>query len=125
MPVKTIVTGIMLIIMVSILVCCIEFFLPISMKADLDMLCRGKLLEMENAGGLSVYKKQQLQSELENKGLTDVVVMATEDAKQGGMLTLRVEADYTYSKLVSLFKRENVKLRMIYNKASMSRKVVN
>lgn len=125
MPVKAIVTGIILIIMVTMLVFMVEFFLPLSMKADLDMLCRSTLLRMENAGGLSANEKQELRSELEEKGLTDVVVTATSNARQGGMLTLHVEGDYTYNKLTELFKRENVKLRMVYNKATMSRKVVN
>ena len=125
MPAKAIVTGVVLIIMVTILVFCIEFFLPLSMKADLDMVCRSTLLKMENAGGLSVAEKQELRSELVDKGLTDVVVTATANAKQGGMLTLHVEADYTYSRLAALFRREDAKLRMVYSKASMSRKVVN
>lgn len=125
MPVKAIVTGIILIIMVTMLVYMVEFFLPLSMKADLDMLCRSTLLRMENAGGLSAAERKELRSELEAKGLSDVVVTATANSKQGGMLTLHVEGDYTYNRLTALFKREDVKLRMVYNKASMSRKVVN
>lgn len=125
MPVKAIVTGIVLIIMAVILVYMVEFFLPLSMKAGLDMACRSTLLKMENAGGLSASERQQLRSELEDKGLTDIVITATANARQGSMLTLRVEGDYTYNRLTSLFKREDVKLRLIYNKASMSRKVVN
>lgn len=125
MPVKAIVTGIVLIIMVCMLVYLIEFFLPLSMKAELDMICRSTLLKMENAGGLSAAEKQNLRFELENKGLTGIIISGTANARQGSMLTLRVEGDYTYNRLVSLFKREDVKLRMVYNKASMSRKVVN
>lgn len=125
MPVKAIVTGIILIIMVSMLVYLIEFFLPLSMKAEVDMICRSTLLKMENAGGLSAAEKQNLRFELENKGLTGITISGTANAKQGSMLTLRVEGDYTYNRLVSLFKREDMKLRMVYNKASMSRKVVN
>ncbi|MEN6317003.1 MAG: hypothetical protein ABFD25_22445 [Clostridiaceae bacterium] len=125
MPVKAIVTGIVLIIMVCMLVYLIEFFLPLSMKAELDMICRSTLLKMENAGGLSAAEKQNLRFELENRGLTGIIISGTANARQGSMLTLRVEGDYTYNRLVSLFKREDVKLRMVYNKASMSRKVVN
>jgi len=125
MPVKAIVTGIVLIIMVCMLVYLIEFFLPLSMKAELDMICRSTLLKMENTGGLSAAEKQNLRFELENRGLTGIIISGTANARQGSMLTLRVEGDYTYNRLVSLFKREDVKLRMVYNKASMSRKVVN
>ena len=125
MPVKAIVAGIILILMVTMLVYMVEFFLPLSMKAELDMLCRSTLLRMENAGGLNVGEQQELEAELENMGLTGIAVTATENARQGGMLILRVEADYTYNRLTALFNREDVTLRMVYNKASMSRKVVN
>ena len=125
MPVKAIATGVILIIMVGILVYMVEFFLPLSMKADLDMICRSALLEMENAGGLSATEKHKLRLELADKGLKDIVISATANARQGSMLTLHVEGDYTYNRLTSLFKREDVKLRMVYKKASMSRKVVN
>ncbi len=125
MPVRAITTGIILIIMVMMLVYMIELFLPLSMKAELDMLCRSTLLRMENAGGLSAAERQELRSELENRGLTDVVVSASVNARQGGMLTLQVEGDYNYNKLIALFKREDVRLRMVYRKTTMSRKVVN
>lgn len=125
MPVKAIVTGIILITMVGMLVYLIEFFLPLSMKAEVDMICRSALLKMENAGGLSAAQKQNLRLELENKGLTGISISGTANARQGSMLTLHIEGDYTYNRLVSLFKRKEMKLRMVYNKASMSRKVVN
>jgi len=125
MPVKAIVTGILLIIMVFLLVNFIEYFLPLSVKADLDMLCRSALLKMENAGGLSAEDREALRTGLEEKGLTGVVITATSGARQGGMLTLRVEGDYTYSKIQSLLRRENVTVRMVYDKSTMSRKVVN
>ena len=125
MPVKAIVAGIVLVIMAIMLVCFVEYFLPLSFKADLDMLCRSTLLRMEDAGGLNTTDRQKLRVELESKGLTDVVITATSTARKGNMLTLHVEGDYTYNKLTALFKREDVKLRMVYNKVSMSRKVVN
>lgn len=125
MPVKAIVTGILLIIMVFLLVNFIEYFLPLSVKADLDMICRSALLKMENDGGLSAGDRDTLRAGLEENGLTDIVITASSGARQGGMLTLRVEGDYTYSKITSLFRRENVAVRMVYDKSTMSRKVVN
>lgn len=125
MPVKAIVTGILLIIMVFFLVNFIEYFLPLSVKADLDMLCRSTLLKMENDGELSSSDKQTLQLGLAENGLTDIVITATPGTKQGGMLTLHVEGDYTYSKTTALFRREDVSVRMVYDKSTMSRKVVN
>ncbi|HOA55333.1 MAG: hypothetical protein WAP56_08595 [Acetivibrionales bacterium] len=125
MPVKPVLTGIMLIFVVFLLVYMVEFFIPLSVKADIDMICRNALLSMENAGGMTSDKKRELKAELESRGLTGVVITATENAKQGGQLTLRVEGDYTYNRITSLFGRGDVTLRMVYDKSTMSRKVVN
>lgn len=125
MPVRAVVTGVILIVMVSMLVFMVELFVPLSKKADVDMVCRRALLRMESAGGLSDSERQTLQSELENSGFNNVQITATTNAKQGEMLTLHVEGDYTYNRMTSLFKRENVTQRMVYRKSSMSRRVVN
>jgi hypothetical protein len=125
MPVRAVVTGVILIIMVSMLAFMVELFIPLSKKADIDMVCRSALLRMESAGGLDEYERQALQSELLESGFNNVQITASSNAKQGEMLTLHVEADYIYNKMTSLFKRENVTQRMVYRKSSMSRKVVN
>ncbi|NLH96725.1 MAG: hypothetical protein GX477_05220 [Clostridiaceae bacterium] len=125
MPVKPLVTGIMLVLTVILLVYMVEFFIPLSVKADIDMICRNALLNMENAGGLSSEKRRELKEELESRGLTGVVITATENARQGERLTLRVEGDYTWNRLTSLFGRDDVTLRIVYDKTTMSRKVVN
>ncbi|MGE5613934.1 MAG: hypothetical protein ACM3XR_05960 [Bacillota bacterium] len=125
MTVRPVVTGITLIFTVFLLVLLVEHFIPVSAKADMDMVCRRALLRMENAGGLSDADRQALREELEQKGLTDVTITASSGAKQGGLLTLHVEGDYTFSRITSLFKRNDVKYRFVYHKASMSRKVVN
>ncbi len=125
MPVKPLVTGIMLVIVVFLLVYMVEFFIPLSAKGDIDMLCRNALLQMENAGGLSSSGKLALKSELEGMGLDNVTISATENARQGGLLTLRVEGDYTYSGIIGFLSRGEVTLRMVYDKSTMSRKVVN
>ena len=138
MPAKAIVAGITLVIMVMLLVCMTEYFLPLSKKAyakmiaavdakkaELDMLCRNALLRMENNGGFSSADSMALRLKLEEKGLTDVAVTATPNAGQGGMLTLFVEGDYSYNRITALFRRKDVKVHMVYHKSSMSRKVVN
>jgi hypothetical protein len=125
MPVRAAVTGIILIFMTAMLVSMVEYFLPLSKKAELDMICRSALLEMESAGGMNSERKGELKKELEEKGLTDVAVTATEQAKQQDMLSLSVEGDYSYSRLTSIFNRENVRLHMVYRKSSMSRRVIN
>jgi hypothetical protein len=125
MAVRPVIMGITLIFMVFLLVFLVEYSVPLSVKADADMICRRALLRMENAGGLSSSDRQALKAELEQKGLTGVAITASSGAKQGGLLTLHVEGDYTFSKITSLFKRDDVKYRFVYDKTSMSRKVVN
>jgi hypothetical protein len=125
LPAKALVTGTMLILVVFLLVYMVEFFIPLSVKADIDIICRNALLGMENAGGLSGDKKLELKAELEGMGLTGVIISATENAGQGEQMTLRVEGDYTYNRITSLFGRSDVTMRMVYEKSTMSRKVVN
>ncbi len=125
MPARAVVTGVILVIMVSLLVYFIEFFLPLSVKADFDTACRDSLLRMENGGGLDGGDRSELQEELEAAGFTNIVVNATASARQGEQLTLRVEGDYSWNRLTELFKREDRDIRMIYEKTTMSRKVVN
>lgn len=125
MAVKPVVTGIILIFTVFLLVYFIEYFIPLSVKADVDMVCRQALLRMENAGGLSDSDRQALRMKLEKRGLTGIVITASSGAKQGGLMSLHVEGDYTFSRITSLFMRDDVKHRLVYDKTSMSRKVVN
>ncbi len=125
MPVKPLVAGIILVLSVSLLMYMVEFFVPLSAKGDMDMVCRSALLSMENSGGMSSAAKQVLKSELESMGLENVTITATENARQGELLTLRVEGDYTYSGINGFFSRGEVTRRMVYDKSTMSRKVVN
>ncbi len=127
MPVKAIVTGILLILMVALLVNFIEYFLPLSVKADMDMLCRSALLRMENAGEMNSGDKGELESGLEKIGLTGIYISdeGLTNVRQGGKLKLHVEGNYTYNRMTSLFRREDVTVRMVYDKRTMSRKLVN
>lgn len=127
MAVKAIVTGVLLILAVILMVNFTEYFLPLSVKADLDMVCRSALLRMENAGRMSKDEMNALEAELEKIGLTNINFSenSLSYVKQGGKLTLRVEGDYTYNRITSLFKREDVTVHMVYDKTTMSRRLVN
>lgn len=122
---KVLVSGILLIVLICVLVFVVEFFLPLSVKADMNMLCRSTLLKMEADGGLSEAGRLELQAGLENKGLEAVVVSGTPHARQGERLTLHVGAIYRYSRLAALFTRSGAVREMGYDRVSMSRKVVN
>ena len=125
MPSKVLVSGILMIVTVCILVFVVEFFLPLSVKADMNMLCRNTLLKMEAEGGLAENERLGLQTELQNKGFEGISVSGTSYAKQGGRLNLHVEVDYKFNRLAALFSRADTVQHMGYDKVSMSGRVVN
>lgn len=125
MPARAIVTGIILVITASMLVFSVEFFLPLSAKGDMNILCRSTLLKMETAGGLTENDRQELENELANEGFTGITATGTQSARQGEILNLHVEAQYVHNRLTMLFSRETQVLGMVYDKSSLSRKVVN
>lgn len=125
MAAKAIVSGFMLVIAVVLLVFAVECFVPLSAKTDMNACCRKALLIMEMKGGLPSKARADLISELEGRGFTDVGVSASDGAKQGEEIRLRVEADYTYSKLSGVFARSETTQRMVYDRSSVSRKVAN
>lgn len=125
MPARAIVTGIIIVIITAMLVFTVEFFLPLSAKSDMNVLCRKTLLKMESSGGLSGGDRQELVDELGQKGFSDVTVTGTQNAKRGEMLYLHVEAKYLHSKLTSFLTRRSQTVTMVYDKSSLSRRVVN
>ncbi|HHW49116.1 MAG TPA: hypothetical protein GXX14_10960 [Clostridiaceae bacterium] len=125
MPAKAVVSGIILIMIVVFLVFTVEFFIPLSVKSDMNMVCRSALLKMEMEGGLSSGNRSDLIEKLSEIGLSNITVEGTEQAKQGERIRLRVEADFVYNKLTGLFSRTDVTQRMIYQKTAIVRKVVN
>lgn len=125
MPSKVVTSGFLLVIMAVVLMFVVEFFLPLSAKSDMNVLCRSALMKMECEGGMSADIQSGLETILENKGFRNVLVEGTGNAQQGSELNLRVELDYNYSRLTSLFTRSAYTQHMIYNKTAMSRKVTN
>lgn len=125
MPARVIVTGVILIIMVVMMAFVVEFFLPLSIKSEMNSICRNTLLEMEVKGGLLEKEKTELQEKLQDKGLINITVTGTSSAKQGEPLNLHVEADYQANVFIDLFIRMKQIQHMSYDKTTMSRKVIN
>jgi hypothetical protein len=125
MPARVIVSGMMLVIFAVFMVFAVEFFLPLSAKADMNMYCRSSMLKMETEGGMSSQHADELKERLMERGFKNVIVDGTVSAKQGEKIHLKVEADYAYSKLTALFIRKDTVNRMMYDKISISRRVIN
>ena len=125
MPEKAVVTAISIIIMLMVTVFIIEIAVPLTVRANMNTCCRGALLSMEINGGLIQQQKILLEIALAEMGFTDIRITGTNMAKQGEELHLRVEGIYSYSHLLGLFTRETVDQIMIYERMSISRKVIN
>lgn len=125
MTAKTIVFGILFVIIMGVLVFAVEFFIPLSAKSDMNICCRKTLLKMEMNGGLSFQTEDDLREELTKKGFSNIVIEGTGFAKYGEEISLNVQVDYVYSRLSGIFTRmENVQ-HMTYNKFAVARRVVN
>jgi hypothetical protein len=74
MPAKAILLSLILIIMVSITMATVEIFLPLSAKADMDLLCRKCVLQMEIYGGLPLNSRDELYEKLSEIGFKDIVI---------------------------------------------------
>ena len=125
MPARVVLSGMILVVFAAFLVFTVEFFIPLSAKMDMNMYCRNLILKMEMEGGLSDQASQDLHERLMEKGFRNIYIDGTKSAKQGEQITLRVEAEYIYSKMTTLFTRTDAVRRMVYEKASISRKVIN
>jgi len=125
MPARVVLSGMILVVFAAFLVFTVEFFIPLSAKMDMNMYCRNLILKMEMEGGLSDQASQDLHERLMGKGFRNIYIDGTKSAKQGEQITLRVEAEYIYSKMTTLFTRTDAVRRMVYEKASISRKVIN
>jgi hypothetical protein len=125
MTTKAVMFAFLLVLMMVLLVYMVEFFLPLSVKSDMNIYCRNTLLKMEIQGGLMGEMKDELDSNLEARSLSNITISGTAGAKQGEEISIRVEADYVYNKLTGLFSRSAVVQHMVYSKTSISRKVTN
>lgn len=125
MPARVVVSGMLLIILATFLVATVEFFLPLSAKCDMNSACRAALLRMEADGGLPKEAELDLALKLSGMGFCDIIIDGTASAKRGEEMKLHVEADYSYSRISGLFTRTVTKQRMVYDKTSVSRRVIN
>lgn len=121
---RTLIFGIIIVLIISLLIFMTEVFLPINAKIEFDGICRGAIIKMEINGGINGEIKEKLLGKLGDK-YQDVTVEATENAKYGTDITLRVKAKYRYNGLSGLFLRKENILDICYEKTTVSRRVIN
>lgn len=125
MSVRIIISGVILVILASMLVFTIEYYIPLSVKSDMNYACRNVLLKMEMEGGLKEDARNELIQKLQEKGFVNISVQGTSHAGQGEQLNLKVGADLSYSSLKKLFLRGECLQPMYYEKFCLSRRVLN
>lgn len=103
----------------------VEFFIPVSMKSDMNAYCRNAVMKMEIEGGLTAKIREELIQKMTKRGFRNITIAGSENAKYGEEMNLHVEADVEFSRLVPLFNRTMVVHRMVYDKTFVARKVVN
>ena len=119
------VIAIVMVLMAALTVSFVEYFVPLSANFQFRADCRKTLLQMEEKNELTSTMINNLKNELVDKGFTIISTSPAHTTPRGGNLNLNVVADYKYSKLTGIFKREEVTQRMEYNKYTVARKVLN
>lgn len=114
-----------IILLAALTISFIEYFVPLSASFQFRTECRKTLLAMEEKNQLTSTMRTELQNALTSKNFTVISISNPHTAKRGDNLNLKVVADYKYSKLTGIFKREEITQRMEYNKYTVARKVLN
>ena len=114
-----------LIIILTILVSMFELLIPLSARQEFGLECRNALITVETTGGFSTADRTRLTTNLTSLGFINISITAATAAKLGNEISLRVEADYQYSRMTGVFTRSAITQRMVYNKTSRSREVIN
>lgn len=102
-----------------------EYFIPLAANFQFRTECRKILLTMEEKNQLTEAMRTELHNTLASRNFTVISISAPHTVKRGLNLNLNVVVDYKYSKLTGIFKREDIIKRMVYNKYTIARKVLN
>ena len=122
---RPLVSGFVIVFFTAIAVSIIEFFVPLNARFEMNSNCRKALLLLEQKAVLTEEEKNRLLEDLAADGFRNIIITVSGGTAQGSKVTLRVEADYEHSKLVSLFTRNVMVHRAVYEKTTTVRKVVN
>ncbi|TAH61132.1 MAG: hypothetical protein EWM50_06170 [Gottschalkiaceae bacterium] len=114
-----------MVLMAALTVSFIEYFIPLSLNFQFRTECRKTLLQMEEKNELTPAMISELEDVLISKGFNSISISPPHTKARGEKLNLKVVADYKYSKLTGIFKREDVIQRMEYNKYTVARRVLN
>ncbi len=92
----------------------IEYSLPFFQRLKFDNVCNRYLAIIQAEGGLNAANRDNLILELEERGFTNVKILAPTKLSWNSEAVLRVEADYTFkTTTVNIEKKENT-MKVVY-----------
>lgn len=119
----------LLVITLTFVIRCVDYFIPISKYYSMKEVCRSALYSMSLEGELTPSKRNELRNDLIDLGLSNVnivsPVVGLPRAKLNQDINLRVECDFTYSTITAYLARSNVTERMVYDKTLTQKKLTN
>ncbi|HPJ20803.1 MAG TPA: hypothetical protein PLP30_00915 [Clostridia bacterium] len=92
---------------------------------DFRDTCRDYLMRMEYNSGLGSSACNELRTELESMGFSEISISAPASAKAGSVMTLSVSVVYTQNGLFGILQRTGRDYEMSYERNTVARKVVN
>jgi len=95
-PAHIIVFAIIIIALTAMLVISVQSTVPMFVRTQFDDICNRGLALIERDGGLNQLEKDKIRTELNEMGITNVIISAPVNSTWGSEVTLRVEGDYTY-----------------------------
>ena len=103
----------------------IGLFVPLNAKFEMNAICRSALMAIETKGRLDAQDRDNLVSALSAKGFSNIIVSATSATRQGDIVSLNVQATYSYKQMTDIFTRGSSSQVMVYSKTSVCRRVTN
>ena len=118
-----------LVVFLTIVVRCIDFFQPINKYYQMKEICKAELYDISLTGGLESTKRDELSNSLGSIGLKNVKILypvsGAPKVKLGDKIRLRVEAEFSYSTITAYLTRTKVTERYVYDKTQVQKKLTN
>lgn len=122
---RPIIFAVLVVLLMTAAAAVIEYFIPLNARFEMNCECRRALLLVEQKGELTSADRTDLKDRLTSYGFKNIIISVTGGSIQGSKVTLRVQADFEYKKLVDMLARNLTTQRAIYDKTTTIRKVIN
>ncbi|MDK2867662.1 MAG: hypothetical protein PWP38_1977 [Clostridiales bacterium] len=123
----TIITGVVIVILLSFFVAFTDYTIPVMAKLDQNNICRDYATLLAAEGRLNAAETAALTSELTARGFESVVISVTapEGLKFKDIIHFEVSAVFRSRQTTGLFSREEIEIPCRYEADMIYRKYVN